>query len=224
MQIKGRFGISLMRQLALASLAVMVGFACVTVSGAAASSNPAEKYIDSNVQHGLGILKDKSLSTEQRRDQFQQFLTSLTDLKAIADYTLGQYRRGADKSLVAEFEGAYKEYALAVYRTYFSKFSGQSLKVVGSYKFGAQDTVVKTVLVHADGSVGNKPIRIYFRVHDQGGTLSVIDMSLEGVWLRQTQRDDFTSYLGQHSGDIKSLISVLKKKTAAEVARIKAEK
>lgn len=224
MQNTMRFGFTLMRRLSLAMVFLVASVAGVTVSGAAAApSKPAEHYIDSTVKSGLNILTNKSLSKDQRRVKFQTFLTSLTDLKAIADYTLGQYRRGADPKDVADFEEAYKEYALAVYRTYFSKFSGQSLKVTGSYQLNSVDAVVKTVLVMPDGTTGQKPIRIYFRVRTKDGQASVVDMSLEGVWLRQTQRDDFTSYLGQHHGDIKALIGTLKNKTAAEVARAKAE-
>lgn len=192
--------------------AVAAGFA-----PAAQAASPAEQYVNENVQKGMVILTNKSLSKDQRREQFQDFLLTLADLKGIADYTLGQYRRGAPAGDIAAYEAAYKEYALAVYRSYFDKFFGQTLQVTGSYPLSGGDSVVKTVMHDPSGKIA-KPLMVNFRVSNAGGHFVVTDISAEGVWLRQTQRDDFTSFLGQNGGDIKALIGVLKNKTKQEQA------
>ena len=45
---------------------------------APAQANPAEDYVQGNINKGLAILNNKPLSTEQRRGQFETFLLGLT--------------------------------------------------------------------------------------------------------------------------------------------------
>lgn len=208
------FGFSTVRRsfvIGLMALVMAAGFAAPAMA-----ASPAEQFVNDNVQKGMNILTNKALSKDQRRDQFQDFLLSLADLKSIADYTLGQYRRGANPADLAAYDAAYKDYALAVYRTYFDKFNGQTLKVVSSYALAGNETVVKTEMHDPAKTAAGKPPVVNFRLMNVGGKFLATDISFEGVWLRQTQRDDFTSFLGQHGGDIKALIGVLKTKTKQE--------
>lgn len=211
------FGFSALRRLVVIGLMALV--MAVGIAAPAAAASPAEQFVNDNVQKGMNILTNKALSKDQRRDQFQDFLLSLADLKSIAEYTLGQYRRGATPADLAAYEAAYKDYALAVYRTYFDKFNGQTLKVISSYPLTGDESVVKTEMHDPSKAPVGKPPIVNFRLANQGGKFLATDISFEGVWLRQTQRDDFTSFLGQHGGDIKALISVLKTKTKQEALR-----
>jgi phospholipid transport system substrate-binding protein len=194
-----------------AVLALAAGFA--GFSAPAQAATPAEQYITNNVQKGLTILNNKALSKDQRKAQFQDFLTGLTDIKTIAEYTLGQYRRSASPADLGAFDAAFKEYALAVYQTYFNKFSGQMLQVTGSYAQEAGESVVKTVVIDAKKPNNPKPLQVDFRVASGNGRLVVVDFSVEGVWLREMERSEFTSVLGQNGGSIPALVASLKKKT-----------
>ncbi|HEY0282846.1 MAG TPA: ABC transporter substrate-binding protein [Rhizomicrobium sp.] len=197
-------------RLVFAALIFAAGFA--GFSAPAQAATPAEQYITDNVQKGLLILTDKALNKDQRKTQFQDFLIGLTDIKVIADYTLGQYRRSASPADLAAFDDAFKTYALAVYQSYFNKFSGQTLQVTGSYPLAADESVVKTIMIDPKKPNDPKPMQVNFRVVKTGGRLAVIDFSVEGVWLREMERSEFTSYLGQHNGDLSSLTASLTKK------------
>jgi phospholipid transport system substrate-binding protein len=188
-------------------------FAAAGLSAAPASAaTPAEQFIAGNVQKGLTILNNTQLSKEQKRAQFRDFLLGLTDIKKIADYTLGQYRRAASPDELAAYELAFKDYALTVYQSYFTKYSGQTLQVMSSYPLGSDESVVKTVMI--DPKKPNaKPLEVNFRVLSQGGAFYVVDFSVEGVWIREMERSEFTSYLGQNSGNVALLTSSLKKKS-----------
>jgi phospholipid transport system substrate-binding protein len=196
-------------RLVLAAFLLAIGIAGLARPAQAAP--PAEQFISENVQKGLTILNNKQISKEQRRAEFRDFLLGLTDIKSIADYTLGQYRRTASPEALADYEGAFKEYALAVYQGYFSKYTGQSLQVTGSYPLGSDETVVKTVMVDPKQS-SSKPLAVNFRVLDRGGHMLVADFSVEGVWIRELERNDFTSFLGQNNGNIGLLTQNLKNK------------
>ena len=179
----------------------------------AVAATPAEQFVSENVQKGLGILNNTTMSKEQRRSEFRNFLLNLTDIKAIADYTLGQYRRTASPEDVTAYENAFREYALSVYQSYFNKYTGQTLQVTGSYPLGNDETVVKTVMIDPKKPSG-KPLEVNFRVMNQGPRMVVVDFSVEGVWIRELERSDFTSFLGQNNGNVALLTQNLRKKTS----------
>lgn len=174
----------------------------------AMAQNQAEAFVSQNIQRGLGILNNKALSPAQKRDQFEDFLLTLTDVKRISDFTLGQYRRSASPADLTAFQTAFQNYAVAVYQFYFSKYSGQTLKVTGSTQRAPTDTIVSTQLI--DPARGNQqPLEVSFRVRTDGPRPVVTDVSVEGVWLSLQQRDQFVAFLGQNNGNVKLLVSHL---------------
>lgn len=183
--------------------------------GRAEAASPAETFVADSVQKGMSILNNTASSKEQKKAEFQNFLLGLTDIQAIGRYTLGQYRRSASPEDLATFDAAFKEFAMSVYQSYFAKYSGQTLKVTGSTSLGANDTMVKTVTVDPK-KPGAKPFEVNFRVQNNGGREIVVDFSVEGVWIRELERNDFTSYLGQKNGDVKALSAMLKQKAAQQ--------
>jgi phospholipid transport system substrate-binding protein len=175
----------------------------------ASAATPAEAFVSANVDRGLTILNNGSLSTEQKRVQFERFLLSLTDMKRIAMFTLGQYRRGAAEGDLDAFASAFQNYAVAVYQSYFARYAGQSLQVTGSTNVGPQDDVVRTVLVDPHDRSGQQPLEVDFRVKSDTGRPQVVDFSVGGIWLGQEERDQFTAFLGQNNGDIHALVAHL---------------
>jgi phospholipid transport system substrate-binding protein len=176
---------------------------------AEAATNPAEQFVADNIHKGLDILNNKSLSADQRRDQFEQFLLGLTDMKRIAAFTLGNYRRAANDADLAAFNAAFQNYAVAVYQSYFAKYTGQTLKVTGSTERSPTDFVVATVLIDPNDTSGRPPLEVDFRVRTDAGKPVVVDFSVANIWLSLEERDQFTAFLGQNNGNLKTLIGHL---------------
>ena len=178
------------------------------------AASPSEQFISDNVQKGIAILNNTSLSKDQRRSQVRDLLLSITNLKWFADYSLGQYRRTATPADLAAFEGAFKDYALAIYQPYFNKYSGQTLQVPGSYSDPPDRTVVKTLMINPNKS-GSKPYGLNFKVLNEGGRLAIIDLQDQdsGVWIGETMRDQITSQLGQNNGAFAPVIKAVRNKT-----------
>ena len=194
---------SLARRALLA--AALVGSASFLATPALAA-DPAETFVQQNIQRGLALLNNKALTPTQKRDQFEQFLLGLTDLKRIADFTLGQYRRSAAPADLQAFEVAFQNYAVAVYQFYFSKYSNQTLKVTGSTQRAATDYIVATQLIDPAKA---QPLEVNFRVRTDGARPVVTDVSVEGVWLSLQQRDQFVAFLGQNNGNVRLLVTHL---------------
>jgi phospholipid transport system substrate-binding protein len=173
------------------------------------AADPAEGFVSQNIQKGLSLLNNTSLSKQQKRDQFEQFLLGLTDLKRIADFTLGQYRRSAAPADVAAFEVAFQNYAVAVYQSYFSKYAGQTLKVINSTQRAPTDYIVTTQMIDPSDRSSQGPLEVDFRVRTDGPRPVVVDVSVAGVWISIEERDQFVAFLGQNNGNVKLLITHL---------------
>jgi phospholipid transport system substrate-binding protein len=174
---------------------------------ALAVPNVAESFVDENIHKGLDILRDKRLSSVQRRDQFEGLLLSLVDVRRIALFTLGQYRRSASPEDVESFVAAFRNYATAEYQSYFSKYTNQTLKVIGSTQVKPDDFVVQTQL--ADPNSNQPPAEVDFRVRTDTGKPVLIDVAYQGIWLSLEQRDQFVAFLGQNNGNVRSLVAHL---------------
>lgn len=172
-----------------------------------AADDVAGQFVQENINKGLAILNDSSLSPEARRDQFASFLLGITDVRRIALFTLGQYRRDASPADVDAFVNAFRNYALAVYQSYFSKYSGQQLKVISSHERAPGDYIVSTNMIDPNSS--EKPLQIDFRVRTDGGNPVLVDFAVQGIWIALEERDEFVSFLGQNNGSIPTLISHL---------------
>jgi len=175
------------------------------------ATTEVESFVEQNINTGLSILNNTSLNNGARRDKFRAFILGLTDMKRIAMFTLGRYRRGAaDKDLDA-FVSAFTDYANAVYEQQLSKYKGQTMKVVNSTPHGSDDYIVN---VQVPDTHGGQPINAAFRVMTDTGKPLVIDVQVEGVWLAITQRDQFTGFLQQHNGNIPTLSDYLVRQAA----------
>lgn len=188
-------------------LATLLAAPALLSSLPAFAANAAESFVGDNIHRGLEILNNKSLSAVQRRDQFETFLLGLVDIRRIALFTLGQYRRSAPPADVEAFVAAFKNYAVAVYQTYFSKYSGQTLKVTGSVEHGPTDFIVSTQLL--DPGSSQAPLEVGFRVRTDSGKPVLVDVSVSGIWVSLEERDQFTAFLGQNGGNVRTLIAHL---------------
>ena len=194
---------------AVLALAVASSVFLLTLPAGAATA-PAEEFVQVNVQRGLTILNNHSASMDQKRGQFEDFILGLTDMKRIAKFTLGQYRRSASPQDQDAFAAAFQTYAVAVYQSYFAKYSGQTLRVTGSQERAPGDTIVTTQLIDPNDRSGQQPLEVDFRVLSDGGRFVVIDFSVAGIWLAIEERDQFSAFLGQNNGNIPTLISHLR--------------
>ncbi len=197
----------LMPRRAVLALTVMTAVLLPMALPAQAAGNVAETYVSDNIHKGLEILNNKSLPKAQREQQFEVFLIGLTDMKRIALFTLGQYRRGASQGDQDAFAAAFQNYATAVYQSYFAKYSGQTLKVTGSTEVKPTDFVVNTQLI--DPGSNQPPLEVAFRVRTDTGKPVVVDFSVSGIWLSLEERDQFVAFLGQNGGNIHTLIGHL---------------
>ena len=185
--------------------ALTVSFVSLFASGARAA-NAAEDFVSGSIQAGFDILNDRAASQAERRERFASFLLGLTDAKRVAVFMLGRYAGAAAQADIDSYVAAYQDYAMAIYQSYFTLYSGQNLRVASSRERAPGDFVVVTSMV----GPGSTPMEIDFRVRTDGAKPLLVDVGVAGVWLALAQRDEFLSVLAQNNGDIKALTAHLR--------------
>ena len=188
-----------------------VAFALAIPQARAAS--PAENFVSVNVQKGLALLNNHGLTQADKQAQFRDFLTSLTDMRRIALFTLGPARRTASPTDINEFVDAFHEFAVAVYESRLSLYSGQTLRVMNSTARAPGDYIVSTRITDPNAQSAQQPLQVDFRVEDENGKFVVIDVSVLGIWLAIEERDQFTAFLDQNNGSVPALVSHLRQLT-----------
>ena len=56
------------------------------------------------------------------------------------------------------------------------------------------------------------PVRVDWRVASRGDIYKITDVSVEGISMANTQRDEFASVIRKNSGKISALLEILRKK------------
>ena len=173
-------------------------------------ANPAEAFVQQNIDRGYQILNSKAPEAQRRR-QFRDFMTGIIDSRRIGLFALGQYGNSASKADIDEFIATFADYTVAVYETRLGKYKDQILKVTGSVTRAADDIVVNCEATDP-ARPSDPPYKVSFRIRKGGdGKYIVTDLNIEGIWQTLSQRADFTGFLQQHGGRVADLIADLKR-------------
>lgn len=208
MKHRDRMRDSLLRIWAALAVTAVFFLFCGAALAVTAAATPAENLIAGNIQVGTAILDNKQLTAQERKAEFENFLLTVTDVRRIALFTLGNYAQSVNAAQRDAFVAAFQEYAVAVYRSYFTKYDGQTLSVVRSYQHAPGDFIVVTQMT-APRHPAVPPIEVDFRVLDDGGQLKVVDCAVAGIWLALAERDDFRAVLAQTKGNVPGLTARL---------------
>ena len=112
----------------------------MAASDAARAATPAESFIQSdNIQKGLAD-PEQSRGPQRERSVRELHLEGLTDIARIGPLprSANARRAASPEQDIASFDAAFKSYAVAVYQSRLSAYTGQTLKVTGSTQNGGR--------------------------------------------------------------------------------------
>ena len=178
------------------------------------AETPVETFVQQNVDQGIAILKNKTLSDADRRAQVRELLNRLIDAKKIGLFALGAARNKASAADLDAYVDAFEAFTIASYESRLDGYGGQALKVTAASERAPGDDLVTAVLVDPADPQDNDPVHVVFRVLDENGKFAVVDASIAGVWIGLAQRDDFGSFLSRHGNSVPALTAHLMAMTA----------
>ncbi len=185
------------------------------VSAAHADATSAETFVQQSVDKELAILKDSSLAQRERETCSRALLRSIIDVKRVAIFVLGPYAHDASDKQIDDFVNAFSDYFTNMFHL-DQNFGGGTIAVTGATARAADDVIVTVAGADASPSIGTA-MNFAFRVRkNAAGNDTIVDVLVGAISMAVTERDEFSSYLQQHGGNIEQLSEELEERAAAK--------
>ena len=159
------------------------------------------------------VIEILNLTTaHEKEDEFRVLLNNKANLKRIAAFTLGKYRRQLSLTELQEFQSLFETMITKVYANRLGSYEDQKIVVLGSEK-KKKDYLVETELRFNDGS---DPIAILWRLRqEKDGRITLFDLRVLGIWMALEQRETFLSILKNNNEDFNVLLDNLRQQISA---------
>jgi phospholipid transport system substrate-binding protein len=150
-----------------------------------------------------------NISPAQRTAQLRKLLQDYFDVPGIAEFVLGRYRSSANPQQQQEYLGLYRDYTVHAYDTQLGQYGAAPFRVTGS-RPGGEQTVVTSEIIRSGGS----RVQIDWYLVNRGGDYKITDLSIDGISMKVTQRDEFARWIQNNGGRFDALLAVLRQQIA----------
>ena len=135
------------------------------------------------------------------------------DIRGIALYSLGSYRKQLSKNELNEYFVLFEAYFLKSFTSRLTVYSDPKINVISAEKKSEKYTIVSSILI----ATNKKPeVKIDWRVYTKDLNNPLIrDLIVEGLSLARTQKEEFSSIIESNDGNIKALFIKLKEFTSS---------
>lgn len=189
-------------------LLIVLGFFLAAPAWAQAPQpGVASQFIRTLGEEAIATLRAPDMPLEQREANFRVLLSRGFDMEFIGRFVLGQYWRTATPEQQADYLQAFNDYVLQVYSARLGGYAGETLTVVSERAAGEKDMMVNTRIDRPSGP----PLEAQWRVRDTAGQPRIIDVTVAGVSMVVTQRDEFAAVVQRQK--VAGLIDVLRART-----------
>ena len=189
-----------------AEIAVLSKFE--TAAGPTADRHPAALHMEKLAAEVIAGLTDETLPAERREDLFRGLLARDLDIPMIGKFVLGKHWRTASDDQRQDYFEAFTKYIVAIYAKRLGGIRVEQFEVIGAESLGRQDILVRSRVANG----GKKTVRADWRVRERESTFRILDLSVEGISMALTLRQEFQSVLRRKDG-LDGLISLLKQRS-----------
>ena len=195
-----------------AAAAVVVVLAVLIAPARAADDDTqarARAFIEGLADQAVQALTNAAVPREEREKRARVLLRENFAVPTIAQWVLGRYWRVATPAEQQEYLNLFEDLIVVTYVDRFTRYSGERLRVTRSVGMGETgDVNVFSDITNPGGS----PIDIGWRVRTRDGSMKVVDVSVEGVSMGQTQRSEFASIIQNNGGQVSGLIAEMRRR------------
>ena len=170
------------------------------------SSDP-KQFIQELVDEAKQILVDTN-SKEYKTKKLSEMALKTVDIKGVAYYSLGNYRKELNEEQMKEYLALFEKYFLKSFTSRLTDYSDPKINVLSTDVLNPKYTIVKSMLLATD----KKPaVAIEWRVYTKNPDKPLIrDLIIEGLSLARTQKEEFASVIETNNGDVTKLFITLK--------------
>ena len=170
------------------------------------SSDP-KQFIQEVVDEAKQVLVDAH-SKEYKTKKLSEMALRTVDIKGVAYYSLGNYRKELNDEQMKEYLVLFEKYFLKSFTSRLTDYSDPKIDVLSTDVLNPKYTIVKSILLATD----KKPaVNIEWRVYTKNPDKPLIrDLIIEGLSLARTQKEEFASVIETNNGDITKLFITLR--------------
>tara|TARA_Y100000590_G_scaffold345342_1_gene395026 strand:- start:280 stop:873 length:594 start_codon:yes stop_codon:yes gene_type:complete len=170
------------------------------------SSDP-KQFIQEIVDEAKKILINSN-TKEFKTKKLSEMALKTVDIKGVAYYSLGNYRKSLNEDQMAEYLSLFEKYFLKSFTSRLTDYSDPKIDVIGVDVVNSKYTIVKSLLLATD----KRPeVKIEWRVYTKNPDKPLIrDLIIEGLSLARTQKEEFASVIESNNGDVTKLFITLK--------------
>tara|TARA_Y100000590_G_scaffold428909_1_gene540864 strand:- start:626 stop:1219 length:594 start_codon:yes stop_codon:yes gene_type:complete len=170
------------------------------------SSDP-KQFIQEIVDEAKKVLIDSN-TKEFKTKKLSEIALKTVDIKGVAYYTLGNYRKKLSEEQMKEYLVLFEKYFLKSFTSRLTDYSDPKINVLSAEVLNPKYTIVKSLLIATD----KKPeVNIEWRVYTKNTDKPLIrDLIIEGLSLARTQKEEFASVIETNNGDVTKLFITLK--------------
>jgi len=170
------------------------------------SSDP-KQFITEIVDEAKEILIATN-TKEFRTKKLSEIALKSVDIKGVAYYSLGSYRKKLNDEQMKEYLSLFEKYFLKSFTSRLADYSDPKIDVLSAEVVNEKYTIVKSLLQATD----KKPeVKIDWRIYTKNPDKPLIrDLIIEGLSLARTQKEEFTSVIESNDGDVTKLFVTLK--------------
>ena len=185
---------------------IAVLFFSLITKSFAYSSDP-KQFITEIVDEAKAILIATN-TKEFRTKKLSEIALKSVDIKGVAYYSLGSYRKKLNDEQMKEYLSLFEKYFLKSFTSRLADYSDPKIDVLSAEVVNEKYTIVKSLLQGTD----KKPeVKIDWRIYTKNPDKPLIrDLIIEGLSLARTQKEEFTSVIESNDGDVTKLFVTLK--------------
>ena len=178
----------------------------LTQESFAYSSDP-KQFIQEVVDEAKKVLVETN-TKEFKTTKLSEMALRTVDIKGVAYYSLGHYRKELNDKQLKEYLALFEKYFLKSFTSRLTDYSEPKIDVLSTEVLNPKYTIVKSVLLATD----KKPaVNIEWRVYTKNPDKPLIrDLIIEGLSLARTQKEEFSSVIESNDGDVTKLFITLK--------------
>ena len=166
-----------------------------------------KQFIQEIVDEAKKVLVDSN-TKEFKTEKLSELALKTVDIKGIAYYSLGNYRKKLNDEQLDEYLVLFEKYFLKSFTSRLTDYSDPKIDVISTEVLNPKYTIVKSLLLATD----KKPeVNIEWRVYTKNPDKPLIrDLIIEGLSLARTQKEEFASVIETNNGDVTKLFITLK--------------
>jgi len=171
-----------------------------------AYSNEAKQFIVEIVAETKKIL-NSNLDKDSKSKQLEKIALKTVDIKGIAYYTIGNYRKKLEGETKQKYLNLFEKYFLKSFTSRLTDHSNPKIEVLEAEVLNSKYTIIKSVLL---ATTERPEVKIDWRVYTKDpNRLLIRDLSIEGLSLARTQKEEFAAILESNNGELSELFAKL---------------